>query len=440
MDPAPYPTQCANEFCTMLYKEFERQKANAEQLKIENEVLKLTLTDSTTTNENSIRELKRLLEKETCALNIANTKLEPDPTGIYPSCAHCMHHRQQVKLVREANAQEYAWVSHFAKSSRNLRLELQDALTKEKARHLQLRNAYDELHAKKTDPFGRDPEVARLRAELQEAKQHQANANQTAWTANRVTETLRKELQNAQERVAGLEVEMRNQGVRIKKFEEVVEAYKQADFLKTQPVGDCKDYLCLKRAMDACTKERELRAKIGELQRENAYHMTKLMQMRHDADRLRTLTGGEEEGAAVGLTVDGAVVETQEAKRAKRIPKALLVADLANFDELRMNIYALYMIWDAVSDGEMDVDQLLHTLLLDIAPAERRQNLTWMLLACHGNCMPSGVREEEVNQSHKLVKESFAACLRSLGGVVRKCGGRMVWINVKQNRQPIYGA
>jgi hypothetical protein len=34
---------------------------------------------------------------------MANTKLEPDPTGIYPSCAHCMHHRAQVKLVREAN-------------------------------------------------------------------------------------------------------------------------------------------------------------------------------------------------------------------------------------------------------------------------------------------------------------------------------------------------
>ena len=138
--------------------------------------------------------------------------------------------------------------------------------------------------------------------------------------------------------------------------------------------------------------------------------------------------------------MDGAVVETQEAKRAKRIPKALLVADLANFDELRMNVYALFMIWDAFGDGEMDGDQLLHTLLLDIAPAERRQNLTWMLLACHGNCMPSGVREEEVNQSHRLVKDSFAACLRSLGGVVKKCGGRMVWINVKQNRQPIYGA
>jgi hypothetical protein len=56
MEPPAYPTQCANEFCTMLYKEFERQKANAEQLKIENEVLKLTLTDSSTTNENSICE------------------------------------------------------------------------------------------------------------------------------------------------------------------------------------------------------------------------------------------------------------------------------------------------------------------------------------------------------------------------------------------------
>ena len=440
-----YPTPCENEICTMVFKEFERQKASTEQLKIENEVLKLTLSDSTTTNENAIRELKRLLEKEKCLTNLANTQLTPDPSGIYPSCAQCMHHKQQAKLMREANAQEFAWVSHFAKSSKNMRLELQDALLKEKARHLQLRSAYEELHAKKTDPFGRDPEVARLRAELQEAKQHQSNANQTAWTANRVTETLRKELQNAQARVVDLEAENRNQAVRIKKFEEVVEAYKRSDDLKNQPVGECKDYLCLKRAMDSCNKEREYRTQIAELQRENAYNMTRLMQMKNGVAQWKSLTGEEEEAEAEPAAADETMLVAAEeggaAKRAKRIPKAILVADLANYDELRMSICALYMIWAALSDGEMDTDQLLHNLLLDIAPFERKQTLLYMLFACHGGQMPGGVREDEVNQSNRLVKDCFVACIRSLGGVSRKgAGGRLVWTNVRQNRCPIYKA
>lgn len=435
-----YPSQCPNEFCVMLFKEFEHQKSKMEQLKIENEVLKISLNDCTTSNENIIRELKRLLEKETGLVNIANTQLLPDPTGMYPSCHNCMHHRQQARLVREANAQEYVWVSHFAKFSKNMRLELQEALIKEKAKHMQLKNAYDELFTKKTDPFGRDPEVARLRIELQEAKQHQLNANQTAWTANRVTETLRKELHNSQQRVVELEVEKCNQSVRIKKLEEVVDACKQSADFKDQPVGDCKDYLCLKRAVDSCTKERELRVQIDELQRENIYNMNKIMQLKHDAERWKVLTG-EDVNTADDERTSVMEIEQHAVKKTRRIPKALLVADLTNFDELRMNIFSLYLIWSAWSDGTMDGDQLLHNLLLDIAPAERKQNLLWILLACNGNCMPSGIKDEDVNQSNKLVRDSFVACLKSLGAIPKKsAGGKLIWVNVRQNRQPIYAA
>lgn len=434
-----YPTQCTNEFCMMLFKEFDHQKAKAEQLKIENEVLRISLSDCATSNENVIHELRRLLEKETGLVNIANAQLLPDPTGMYPSCQSCMHYRQQAKLVREANAQEYVWVSHFAKVSKNMRLELQDALIKEKAMHTQLRNAYDELHAKKTDPFGRDPEVLRLRGELHEARQNQSNANQTAWTANRVTETLRKELQNSQQRVIELELENHNLSVKVKKLEEIVDACKRSADLKGQLVGDCKDYLCLKRVIDHCNKEREYHNRIDELQRENAYNMNKIMQLRQDAEQWKALIGGED---TISVDDTQAMEEPEQAvKKVAKIPKALLVADLTNFDELRMNIYSLYTLWSAWNDGTMDGDQLLHNLLLDIAPTERRQNLVSMLLACHGNSMPSGMKEEDVQPSNKLVRDSFFACIKSLGGVSKKCaGGRVVWANVKQNRPPIYNA
>jgi hypothetical protein len=84
---------------------------------------------------------------------------------------------------------------------------------------------------------------------------------------------------------------------------------------------------------------------------------------------------------------------------------------------------------------------VLHNLLLDIAPVERRRNLVSMLLCCHGNQMPGGVREEDVHQSNKLVRDSFVACMRSLGGIAKKnASGKMIWINVRQNRQPIFAA
>ena len=237
---------CTNSFCEMMFNQFNEQKTKLEQLKIENEVLKISLKDCTTSNESVINELRRLLEKETGLVNILNSELMPDPTGLFPSCVNCMHYRQQSKLVREANAQEYRWVVHFAKLSRNLRLELEEALIKEKVKYSQLKIAHDELHIKKTDPLCRDAEIARLRTEVNEARQNHSNANQTALMANRVTETLQKELQNSQQQVAVLEIETNNNKVRIKTLEEIVDTCRRAEELKGCAIGECKDYVCLR--------------------------------------------------------------------------------------------------------------------------------------------------------------------------------------------------
>jgi len=419
----------------MVFKQYHEQSAKLEKQKIENEVLQISLNDCTSINENVVYELKRLLEKETACVSLLNSRLTPDPTGMYPSCANCMYHKQQVKMVREANAQEYRHVSHFVKMSKNLRLELHDALTKEKAKNLQLKNAYDELYVMKTDPLSRDGEVARLRIELNDAKQLHLNANQTALMANRVTETLRKELQITQQRVADLEVESGNKTVRVNKLEEIVDALKRLNGMEDCSVGTCKDYLCLRRAMDFCDKEREYKAQICDLQQENAYYMNASMQYKHKAEQWSVLTG---ERTAVdndiGMDEDAQVV----VKRAKRVPKAILVADLTNFDELRMNLYSLFTIWSVWTDETLDGEQMLADLMFDIAPAERKQNLVSILLCCHGNSMPSGIKDSDIEISNKLVLNAFYACVRALGGVSKKHAGRTLWTNVKMNRRPIY--
>jgi hypothetical protein len=421
---------CANEFCQTMLNE---QRTKLEALKIENEVLKVSLNDCSACNESVIHELRRLLEKETAAVNMLNAKMIPDGAGLFTSCTNCMYHKEQARLAREANAQEYRWVLHFAKMSKNLRLELQDALTKEKTKHAQLRNAYDELHVRKTDPLCRDAEVARLRAELQEAKQHHLNANQTALMANRVTEALRKELENAHARVAELDMEGGNMVVRIRALEEIVDTCRRSDELKNCSVGQCRDYVCLRRVMDCYDKEKEYRAQIDALQREQAYHLNTIMQLRRDSEDWRRLTSHPPEEV-----LSNHVVVADPPRAAKAAPKALLVADLANFNELRMNIASLFTIWSIWTDEALDGDQMLADFVLDIHPAERRQNLMALLLCCHGNQVPTGVGESDLHPSNRLVRSCFFACIRASGGVSRKVGARTVWTNVRRNRSPIY--
>lgn len=428
-----FQTQCANEFCGVVFHQYNEQREKLEQLKIENEVLKISLNDCGACNESVIHELRRLLDKETAAVNMLNAKMIPDGAGLFTSCTNCMYHKEQARLTREANASEYRWVLHFSKMSKNLRLELQDVLVKEKTKYTQLKNAYDELHVRKTDPLCRDAEVARLRAELQEAKQHHLNANQTALMANRVTEALRKELEKAHARIAELDMEGSAMGVRIKTLEEIVDTCRRSEELKNCSIGQCRDYVCLRRVMDCYDKEKEHRAEIDALQRERAYHMNTIIQLKRDSEDWRRLTTVKEEEAR-----PMEAEEERTNKPAKIVPKAIPVADLANFGELRMNIASLFTIWSVWTEEALDGDQMLADFIMDIHPAERKQNLMSVLMCCHGSQVPSGVSEAELHASNKLVRSCFFACVRALGGISRKAGGRTVWTNVRRNRVPIY--
>ena len=421
---------CDNEMCRLVLEQFQEQKLRNEQLKIENEVMRISLKDHSDTSEAAIKELKRLLEKETHLVNMLNAELAPDASGAFPSCAWCMYHRQQARIVREANAQEFRWVSHFAKLSRNLRLELGEALTREKAKHSQLKCAYDELHMRKTDPLHRDDEVARLRKELADAKQQHLNANNTALMANRVAEELQRELFQAQRKVAELEGVVGEGATRIKVLEEVVETCKRSDELRGCAIGECKDYVCRRRAMDLYRTERELREEIGALQRERAHCLCVISQLRHNSEEWKAVLGGDQP-----MTEEDEEVVQRPLVAKQKTP---LVADLTNFDELVTNLKSLFQRSPAGFNENLEEKGMLWDFVADIEPMERTQNLRWILAACHGGVLPANLVENEDLAAAKITRKCFSACIRALGGVSRKAGSRVVWVNVCRTRRPVF--
>ena len=451
--------------CALVLQQFNEQKETGERLKIENEVLCISIKDLTTSKETVIKELRRLLEKETSLVNVLNAELAPDPNGMYPSCAWCMHHRQQARSVREANAQEYRWVVHFAKLSQNLRLELEDALLKEKTKHSHLQCAYDELHLRKTDPLARDGEIARLRAEAVEAKRQQSNSNQTALMANKVTETLRKELMQVQQRVTELEILANERGIRVVALEEAMDACRRSEELQGCAVGECKDYVCKRRAMDLMTREKELRAQIEGMHRERVHHLGMISKMRQDSEQWKNMMGGQQQAEECGAkrkqedeeeNMAGEDKEENNSceedytppvrKKAALSSKAQLVANLTNMVDLTMNLRSLFQIFPAWQSETLDEEEMLRDFVADTEPVERVENLQWILEACgmsSADILPKGkgvVIGEEWKQiaSSKITRRCFAACMRTLGGIARKAGTRIVWINVKRTRKPIF--
>lgn len=384
-------------------------------MKIENEVLQISLQDCATTNETVVHELRRLLDKEKALVTVLNSELTPDPSGLFPSCGSCMHHRRQVLAMREANAQEYKWVMHFAKQSRSLRLELEEALTKEKAKHSQLRCAYDELYVKKTDPLRRDAEVMRLRQEILEAKQRESSVNQTALMANKVADTVQRELLVTQQRVEALETEVHTKTDRIRVLEEIVDACRRSEELKD--VGECRDYVCRRRVMDLCQKDRELRTQIDDLQRERAHYLGVISQQ--DPEQWKAVLGN------TGPPVS----------KKQKAMVALHVADIANFGDLAMNLRSLFQIFPAWCNEDLEEGAMLQDFVADIEPSERTRNLRWMLACCN---VTESIKDEELAES-KLTRKCFAACIRALGGISKKVGqNTTVWVNVRRTRRPIY--
>ena len=375
-------------------------RSQIEELQVQNEVLQIGTRDAAVVNESVIKELRRLLDKETAVVTLLNTSLEPDASGKFPSCPSCAHWREQCTLMRKSNMEEFTWVTHFHKFSRNLQLELSDVLAKEKFRYSQLKAQYDELSLKKTDPFSRDEEIARLRGELRETKKGHSNANQVALMANKVADSLHKELAVSKKHIECMEAGQIKKSQRIQALEEIIDAYRRTDELKEYKVGECQDHVCRKRVL-------EQSAKCRELSEENAALRAELVDAKN---RLR----GEEP--------------------AKKQAKCARVMEASVFGtELELNLKSFFTIFPGWSSEDLNDTVAFENFMQDVHPDERSSNLKWMIQAC---AVPETNVEDQ--GSSKLARKCFSACLKALGGISRKRGRSTFWVNIRQNRAPIF--
>ena len=225
---------------------------------------------------------------------------------------------------------------------------------------------------------------------------------------------------------------MNDQSIRIKTLEEIVDTCRRSSDLKDCAVGECKDYVCRRRVMDLYHKEKELRVQIDSLQRERVRYLHIISQMKQDSEQWKVVLSGQP------YPEDQPMIEEEPVVRAKtQDKKAKLVADLTSFTELVMNLRSLFQIFPAWYSENLEEGGMLSDFVSDTEPSERVENLRWVLASCHGGIAPIDVKNEELVTS-KITKKCFSACIKALGGVSRKIGSKIVWVNIRRTRRPIY--
>ena len=399
-----------------------------------NDTQQLALMDRVGTLELVNAELKRLLAKETHL----NTLLVPpisEDNG--ESCSRCQRYLTAVHAMRHDNAQEHRWVEHFQKTSHCLQTQLQERLRRMETAFSALRAKYDELRRRKDDPLSKDTEVNRLRESAAEARQEWCNANLTALNANREAEALLSELMDARDRIRCLEADLRETTSCVRQQADTIDTYRRMPEFAECRVGQCDDYRCRKRDIELISGQREASEQIEALRKENTALQDRVKTCRVElfncqqrADRVAACD------PVTGLVIPPVFQIIEQRSRP-------LTANLEGFDDLKMNLKSFFIIFPN-HDEEWEQTAMFFDFLLDLPPAEREQNISWMHAACHGGRGLSSVdcerfrKRSTVDKPEPMHRACFAACMLAIGGNFRKHGSRTIWVNVRASRAPVF--
>ena len=204
---------------------------------------------------------------------------------------------------------------------------------------------------------------------------------------------------------------------KIRQLEDTVDAFRRMDEFRECRVGQCVDYRCRKRDIELISWRSEASRQIEALRHEN-YELqdrvkkckTELFNYQQRVDRA---SGCD---PVTGLIVPPVFQIIEQRTKP-------LTANLEGLDELKMNLKSFFLIFPN-HDEEWEQTAMFADFLLDLPPAERELNISWMHAAC--GCS---------KRSHRAC---FAACMLAIGGNFRKHGSRTIWVNVRASRAPMF--
>jgi hypothetical protein len=280
-----------------------------------------------------------------------------------------------------------------------------------------------------------------LREEAAKERNYALERNDVAVNANRQYEYKEQLYQLEKKEKAELEMKLNYCNKEIATLKETIEAFKQAQpqDLQTHTCGVCADLKC---AWKICS----LNDKLYGAQRELAEKDAKLQQLSDLCEKLKRdneFIKHQTQQASQDDIAPGYNKRKHEESTSTVIARP---GDLqATFTrDLDLKFNCLFLIGNPTS--VIDENTLYDSFLLDQPENERLEALSQVYAACHdGQDMQERDKKRfkldllgDPNDSSRVNKRSFAACLKAMGGVSRRKYNKIVWVNVHLRRQPCF--
>ena len=230
----------------------------------------------------------------------------------------------------------------------------------------------------------------------------------------------------------------------IKTLQETVEVFKQAQpqELQTHTCGMCTDLKC-------GWKFNIMSDKFYGVQRELAEKDAKLQQLSDMCEKLRRDNAFLKDQAAQALNADPGSNSLANNKRKHEDTTQAVITRPADLEakftqDLNMKFHCLFTVGTCTS--VIDENTLYDSFLMDQPENERLEVLSQVYAACHnGQDMQERDKKKfksdllgDQKDSSRVNKRSFAACLKTMGGISRRRNNKIVWVNIHLRRQPCF--
>jgi hypothetical protein len=300
---------------------------------------------------------------------------------------------------------------------------------------------YDQLKEMKTDPHGRDVEVQELRQEVHKWKTMYLNVNADLVGTNRTCEQMVKEREEEQEEAKKLNDELfvlRHKYKQVNMVNEALRTAQPDELKKITFTGQCRDYLCSQKMQNLIDTRYSMVSEINDLKAQLVQLKNERTKALADAESWMQEYNGAKNAAAQQAPCS---VEPPEIQIVEVNPNHKVAPTVP--DELGMKMRSLFC-FDYTRETEADEGVLYDMFMDDQEPEKRMHVLDLMYSACHnGNTMSDKDKRKYKDEKTKkgkcrMFKSCFSACLRTMNGISKKKGTKLVWTNVHPKRKPVF--
>ena len=357
---------------------------------------------------------------------------------------HIVQRKKHFKMADISIKQNQIMGSSQMLQRHSNRKDLEAAKRGEHNAHLQYTNLLGEFEALrqiKTDPLCRDTEILKLRQEVEDTKKFAMERNTTCVNANLQYTRMEQLKEEASKENTELRMKLDYCNRDIKNLQETVDAFRQAQpqDLQSHTCGMCTDLKCAQKINQSGDK-------LYGAQRELAEKDAKLQQLSDICEKLRRENAYLKEQNIQALNAESGSVDNKRKYEDTTQTVITRPTDLeAKFtQDLSMKFNCLFFVGTCTS--VIDENTLYDSFLMDQPENERLEVLSQVYASCHnGQDMQERDKKKfksdllgDQKDSSRVNKRSFAACLKTMGGISRRRNNKIVWVNIHLRRQPCF--